>query len=283
MRYLLVILFSIFLCVPTFGQETKPACLKILSWNIYMLPGVVPVPGRLARAHAIVDSLLPSDFDIIVFQEAFLKKARTVIQDGLRTVYPYTYGPINDTPGIKANGGVWIRSKTPLSILKTIEFTDCSGIDCMARKGAIIIEGIRDGRLFQLVGTHLQAGPNQRVRYAQMDSIYECLLEPFAACGVPQIIAGDMNTEANIEERYVNMLHCLDATNDTLIGPQWTYNGRENEIARSMGMCAATTYDYIMLKSNETVIQYHKCYISIIKHGENNLSDHYGVVYEICF
>ncbi len=51
-------------------QERSPQKLKLLSWNIYMLPGVISnLNGR--RAEAIGKWLAASDYDIVVFQEAF--------------------------------------------------------------------------------------------------------------------------------------------------------------------------------------------------------------------
>ena len=45
--------------------------LKVLTWNIYMLPWMVPGNHKRERAYSIVDEIRKSDFDVIVFQEAF--------------------------------------------------------------------------------------------------------------------------------------------------------------------------------------------------------------------
>jgi sphingomyelin phosphodiesterase len=80
--------------MPAFAND-KDECeedernLKVLSWNIYMLPKIVPLKGKLDRAHAIVEEIKKSDFDVIVFQEAFLKDARKIIREGLKEAYPF--------------------------------------------------------------------------------------------------------------------------------------------------------------------------------------------------
>ncbi|HRG89875.1 MAG TPA: hypothetical protein PLW44_12705, partial [Chitinophagales bacterium] len=90
--------------------------LKILSWNIYMLPNIVPgKESKIERAHAIVEELKKDSFDVIVFQEAFLTDARTIISEGLKDKYPYAYGPANSGGfTIRASSGVWVISKIEL-------------------------------------------------------------------------------------------------------------------------------------------------------------------------
>ena len=258
--------------------------MKVLSWNIYMLPRMVPRPGKRERAYAIVEELKKSDFDIIVFQEAFLPAARKIISEGLGGLYPYMYGPVNSTPNIKTNGGVWVISKVKMNIVKTIQFKDCATFDCWARKGAMLLEGTWNGKPFQLMGTHLQADNFQEVRYKQMDQIYVDLLSECRHEGVPQIVCGDMNTENEIKERYCTMLDCFGAENGEISGVQKsTYDGVSNDIAQSYGMHDKTTYDYILLRNNGTKARAVRRFVSIMKKGKKQLSDHYGIVCEVKF
>ncbi len=276
---------------PAHNNETQQtdslaegADLKILSWNIYMLPPVVAKKGKRPRAHAIVEELKKGEYDVIVFQEAFLTAARNIIGEGLKEVYPYAYGPINRKPGIKISGGVWVLSKMPMKPLNTIEFTDCATWDCMSRKGAVLLEGEWKGRTFQVLGTHLQADGYDLIRQKQMDDIYMSLLLPYKKDSVPQIVCGDMNTEQEMKEYYCSMLECLDAENGTLDGIETcSYNGVDNEIAESVWGKKKTNLDYILLRRNNTKIKAVKRYISVLKKGKKHLSDHYGVVCEVKF
>lgn len=257
--------------------------LKILSWNIYMLPWVVPGTHKFARAHAIVEELKKSDFDIIVFQEAFFPQARKIIQSGL-TEYKYIYGPFNKKPGFKICSGVWVISKVKMDIVKTIQFKDCAEWDCAARKGAVLLEGRWNGKPFQLMGTHLQAEEHQEVRYKQMDHIYADLLAPYRREGVPQIVCGDMNTEAEIKERYCAMLDCFGAENGDISGVEKsTYDGVNNDLAQSFGVRNKTTYDYILVRNNGIRIKSVKRFVSVLKKGKKYLSDHYGIACELKF
>jgi len=63
--------------------------LKILSWNIYMLPHCSLINGNTRRAKAIAENLSGSEYDIIVFQEAFDYRARKIIRNILNKKYPY--------------------------------------------------------------------------------------------------------------------------------------------------------------------------------------------------
>ena len=264
--------------------STDTRNLKILSWNIYMLPRMVIRKGKRERAYAIVDELKKTDYDIIVFEEAFLPAARKIILAGLGGLYQFQYGPVNNSPNIKTNGGVWILSKIKMDVVKTIQFKECATWDCLARKGAMLLQGTWNGKTFQLMGTHLQADEFQEVRYKQMDEIYTELLAPYRTNGIPQIVCGDMNTEAEIKERYCTMLDCFGAENGEISGVEkCTYDGVNNEIAQSYGVKDKTTYDYILLRKNGMKVNMIRRSVSILKKGKKQLSDHYGIVCELNF
>jgi len=264
--------------------DTTDHQLKILSWNIYMLPKIVVRKGKEERAHAIVEQIKLNDFDVIVFQEAFLPKARKIIGEGLAELYPHHYGPANNSSNIKTNSGVWVISKIPLRQLETIQFRNCIGFDCFARKGAILLEGDWEGKSFQVLGTHLQADQYTEIREKQMDQIYLELLNKYRREDVPQIICGDLNTEEDIREHYCAMLDCLDAENGDISGiEKCTYDGVNNPIAQSYGAKSKTTYDYILVRKNGSIMSSIKRFVSVLKKGKKHLSDHYGVVCELKF
>lgn len=259
--------------------------MKILSWNIYMLPKIVPQKGKLERAQAIVDEIRKSEFDIIVFEEAFLKGAREVISNGLKEIYPYAYGPANGEKfDIRISSGVWVLSKTKLKLLNTVQFKNCTGNDCFARKGAMLLEGEWNGKPFQILGTHLQADGFDRIREKQMDQIYLELLAENKKEGVPQIICGDMNTESEMKEHYCSMLECLDAEDGDISSiEKCSYDGVNNPIAQSFGVKNKTNYDYILVRNNGIKMKSMKRFVSVMKKGKKFLSDHYGVVCELKF
>jgi endonuclease/exonuclease/phosphatase family metal-dependent hydrolase len=253
--------------------------LKILSWNIYMLPWYAKITGKTKRAVAIVDQLKESDYDIIVFQEAFHKGARSIIKQGLKDKFPFMYGPANKRKFMKANSGVWIVSKIPLKELEEISYNDCKGTDCMARKGALILEGNWLGKTFQIIGTHLQAVGDYAIRKSQCKELYANLLEKFKKPGVPQLICGDMNVKSTDKDYYNDMLKTLDAENGEFSSNvKATYNGPANDLTESS---ANHQLDYILLRNNGAKVRSVKRKVSIFQKawcsGKKDLSDHYAV------
>jgi sphingomyelin phosphodiesterase len=259
--------------------------LKVLTWNIYMLPKIVVGRAKRERAYEIVEALKKSDFDVIVFQEAFFPASRAIISEGLKGIYDFQYGPANNGGRtLKTNSGVWVLSKIKLKLLNTVQFKNCTGNDCWARKGAMLLEGVWNDKPFQILGTHLQADGFDRIREKQMDQIYLELLAENKREGVPQIICGDMNTESEMKEHYCAMLECLDAQDGEITGVEkCSYDGVNNPIAQSFGAKNKTNYDYILVRNNGSKMKAMQRFISVLKKGKKFLSDHYGVVCELKF
>ena len=99
--------------------------LKILSWNIKMLPapyGWFLKPYK--RAENIIQSLKESDeYDIIFFQEAFSGSIRNKIYKTIQNIYPYQIEPIERKVFFKNNSGLWAISRFPISLIDEISFT----------------------------------------------------------------------------------------------------------------------------------------------------------------
>lgn len=180
------------------------APLKILTWNIWMMPpAVLQSPKNEARAAAIASELLARDYDILCLEKAFDSGARDVLEHRLGARYPHRYGPINDHGGLlppKINGGVWVLSRIPLTAVHTIEFRDHAGVESFSRKGAILLRGEWQGHAFQLIATHLQGessidSNHQAIRDRQISQIGDDLIAPHVATTVPLFLCGDFNTE----------------------------------------------------------------------------------------
>ena len=272
------------------NKDNKNWDLKILSWNIYMLPPIAPVKGRIERAYAIVDTLKHAETDIIVFQEAFHHGAVKIIRDSLAAIYPYMYGPFNPRKNpFQISSGVWVISKIPLEVKGVIEYKIAKETDRVARKGAALLEGTWNGKKFQILGTHLQAQNHPDIRKMQIRHMYDSLLSKYREEGVPQIICGDMNTEIEITKNYNDMLKGLDAEDGEIAGIQkMTYDGTNNELALSVWKKEKTTLDYILLRRNGSRTSILNRHVGIFKKrnwrkGKTDLSDHYAMMCEVKF
>jgi len=258
------------------------ACLKILSWNIGMLPVLDLFAGNDERAEAIATALFSCDYDIIVFQEAFTSIGRNAIRQKLRDHYPYAYGPANSSIlSFKCSSGVWILSKFPLVIKKEIEFTTSAGFDSFARKGAILLEGRFNNLTFQLLATHLQDDKYpQPIREQQLKEIYEKLIAPYSDPETPQIICGDFNTDEKIAENYHGLLTILKAEDGAISGNmKITFDDESNDVYKSAHP-DPRQIDYIFTR-NSQLIQWIKRKVAVLKsrwgNGWEYFSDHNGI------
>ena len=179
-----------------------PPRLKILTWNMWMMPWFTfQSPRNRQRSAAIADELLKQDFDILCLEKSFDGGARDVLTKALGARYPYRYGPANSGFSLKVNSGVWILSRFPLSNYHEIQFRDCAAIECFSRKGALMLTGEFQGHRFQIIATHLQGEEgavytpeHQQIRDRQMTQIRNELVARYGTQGVPLFLCGDFDT-----------------------------------------------------------------------------------------
>lgn len=266
----------------TFAQEQNSdnKALKILSWNIYMLPRFVKHTGKRKRAREIVKKLVESDYDIFVFQEAFHGDARRILKRGLKEKYPYMIGPANRKPWwVRTSSGVWIVSKIPLKELEAWEYSECSDfVNCMARKGVLMVEGEWNGQTFQLLGTHIQAGGPDSTKLSQYTEM-RAVADRHKKEGVPQIMAGDYNM-CNVCTSYKPMIEILGVPDYQPDGDRKYSAGADNDF-RSGNRGKEKLIDFIFYKANGVEPQYLER--NVIKTVERwsdeheDLSDHYAI------
>jgi endonuclease/exonuclease/phosphatase family metal-dependent hydrolase len=269
-------------------QDASPQKLKLLSWNIFMLPGgFTHLNGR--RADAIGHVLASSDYDIVVFQEAFCPLARRKIRRLLESRFPYQAGPANRKLfSLKTNSGLWIFSRYPILSHQSIVFKNRQGLDALSRKGALLVEVDINGKSVQIAGTHLQNSGGPWIRHAQCVEFYERLLKPNRKGGIPQIICGDFNINKNSSDTsYHFMLASLDATDCDLGGEiHCTYDRPGNDLQVEKGS-GRDLIDYILFRENGSWIDSTRSQVKVIRkrwHSRHeDLSDHYAMEAQIYF
>lgn len=237
---------------PAIDQVDSTSPLKVLSWNIYMLPPLVKFTGKQRRAKRIGNLLKDSDFDIFVFQEAFHGASRRKIWRRLKEHFPHKLGPANQRwYSFKTNSGIWMVSRIPLKQLGTIDFKECDGIDCWSRKGALLAEGEFAGQTFQILGTHLEAGGSKELKEGQYREI-DTLLSQHRKASVPQLLCGDFNTHRNDSALYDRMIGILGVQNASFDGEQqFTSDGELNDIKIGRGDKKKRSWiDYAFYRGN---------------------------------
>lgn len=236
------------------AQETETTkVLNVLSWNIFMRPAGLFWNGQLERAKHIGALLKDSEYDVLLFQEAFGKKSMRLLREALEGEFPYEILPLND--GKIFNSGLWVLSRIPIDNIRPIFYDECVGVDCHAAKGAVFFEVMKEGAVYQLVNTHLQSQDGERpewVRAKQFAQMRE-LLELQVKTGVPQLVAGDMNTARDNEDAYNEMVTILNVTDGDVAVPEDTYCATAS--ATSWG-CSNNTLIPDKWKGNAALLDY---------------------------
>jgi len=271
------------------GLTAQSADIKILSWNIFMIPPTIFKSCQCERSNYIATAVKQWDADVIIFQEAFQKKARNLIWEKIKDQYPYETG-VPKSGFLKVHSGVWIVSRYPIVRQESIVYKQKKGSDRFAKKGATFIEIDMNGQKIQVIGTHVQSGAqHQAIRDIQFKQLIMELGNKYMDFTIPQFIAGDLNTDVQVTKDFENMLVLLDAINTKHTGQPFSWNGAENNLGARFFGEHKETLDYILLRNQ------HKELATVIKHeilspitkevvckkGFNAMSDHYPVLAEI--
>lgn len=270
--------------------------IRILSYNIKMLPRLIGRAryGTIKRARLIPDALIADGIDIIVFQEAFDVRARRILKRRLKDDYPFKIGPANRKFfRLKTNSGVLMYSKLPIRELATIDFSQCKGEDCLAFKGALLVEVDHPQQKFQLMGTHLEAGGPYSIKYSQYSEIRE-MINAERVDGIPQLLAGDFNTHKPYEGRatqdvkderdalYGHMIDSLQAEDGDLLSAYFCTTNPFSAPERIPPKCEIIDFIFYRgngVKATQTdryVRRYQEKYHK--KFGWRDLSDHNAVL-----
>lgn len=265
--------------------DKQSANLKVLTWNIQMLPAIPTIAklnkGQAMRAPWIIDFLNKQDYDIVVLQEVIDKKMTQLLKDGLKDSYPHQVS-VNSKRGVTGCvGGILFVSRIPLKYVDHIVYKNISGVDAMAEKGCVLVEAEHEGLRFHIAGTHLQAG-DDKVRDAEVPEIEDGILAKHRASGVPIILLGDMNI--GVDEPAFEMLlkttkttaFPLDDPDPTTTSPRNSWH-KPNKRGRHI--------DHVLLdpQGTQTTILRQTVQRARQEHEGKmiDLADHYGVVAEI--
>ena len=243
-----------------------------------MLPAFPLMKAQVKRAHGIVEVLKQSDYDVICFQEAFHKKAKRIIEEGLSETFPYQVNTFKKGFTIKATSGLWIVSKYPIEKIAEIEFKAKKGFDGQSKKGAILFEMSAPMKL-QLINTHMQSGEGggrDDIRLSQSTQILNELIKPHCNNKIPLVLAGDWNTKANssFDNDALKLLLKTTKSSDEFMEVTWPSDSYGDGATHRI-------YDLIMLKDKQNKISNFECQIPNLKYnwkkGKDDLSDHLPV------
>ncbi len=251
--------------------------LRLLTYNVYMIPKPVRFSKQNIRTAAFIDVLSKSRSDVILLQEAFCGTFRKKISKALMTTHPYSYHlPMKFDFTHWMNSGVMVFSKYPFTVLDSAYYKDCAGADCLASKGVVLLDLTVDGKHLHVATTHMQAsGTYGTVRQKQLMDIKN-VFDKHATPGVPQILAGDLNVDAMNGLEFITVLKLTGLTAE---GSDLTQSSKAQKTScfGKKDTPARTRKDHVLHRGPVTV----KTQVEYVKWTDDrvecDLSDHHPV------
>lgn len=165
--------------------EAKSEIQSILSWNVCMFFGGLPIPfggvtSSLKRISFISDKILEASKDLVCLQEVS-PDAAFALYEKLKSAYRYFYCRINPDSVFWLDSSLFIASKAPISDCQMIALPFEGGI----QRAAFSFQS--HGTTF--IVTHLQPDNNHELRRAQAEAILKAHPEG------RRILIGDLNME----------------------------------------------------------------------------------------
>ncbi len=199
------------------GQSVPKDSLVITSWNLHLLPSPVFFRTKKKKRTQLIIRYFNEnrENDLLLFQEVFHSKRRKQLINHLSKVYPYHTPIVNSARGklFKTNSGLLIFSKTPFSIEGVVKFNQCSGSDCMAYKGAQMINTKINNKTISIINTHLNSEPPRSIALDQMQMIQDSLAKS-AYYKTPYVfIGGDFNINISDSVNYRKMTKVFKTKN----------------------------------------------------------------------
>ena len=195
-NYLYILL--IFSILPNELKAVENDTIKIVSWNIKMVPKALGLFTKSARkkqkyrAPRIIQYLNNTNFDIVILQELFDQSITKKFSQDLSINYPYILSPIKEGFTVKITSGVMILSKYPYELITHEIFNVSKKTDNSAQKACSLIKVNINGKKILVGGTHLDSR-NEESRILQSKLIKERIIAPFINDTIPMFLAGDFN------------------------------------------------------------------------------------------
>ncbi len=278
-KMVVIILFLFF--QSSFSQE-----LKIMAWNIFMVPPMIFKSCQTERAFLIADYIKIQNPDILVLEETFMKSTRSIISDSLKMIYPFQ-SSITKPGFFKTNSGVWIFSKFPIQKQAFITYKNKTSSDVFAKKGATFIQLEILNKKIQIIGTHTQSlNKNVTKRFKQFNQLKKKMLDIYMDDSIPQFIIGDLNSNYYDTTEYNAMIQTLETLPVSFTGEKYSWNGLQNDLANKFSEHSLETLDYILLRKQHvskaeiisTEILKPTKDTCFCKYKFQNLSDHHPII-----
>lgn len=265
-----------------FITQAQAGELKILTWNVFMLPKPIKFSLQDERADLMVKEFEKGKYDVIVLQEAFDWKFQARLRRNLSKVYPHQDYLSRKVFSFTVYGsGVYYLSKYPFKKLGHIHYTKCATADCLASKGSSVIELLLPyNKKIHIASTHMQSGGSEKSVNVRLDQLGQLkgLFARTSQQNIPLIFLGDFNINALKGSEYPRALALLGMTSTPLEGDLGYTNGFPTLCYKKPGSDEKEWIDHIFVKGPAAIKGKQVVpFFGDIKGKKCALSDHWGV------
>lgn len=257
---------------------------KVVAYNIWGVLTATKIADRFSLVPAYV-----AGNDVVIFSEAFDNSARETLINRMSATFPY-HSSVVDSPLSIEDGGVILFSRWPIVKSQQIVYDRCNGSDCLAAKGAMYIEVIKNGRSYHVVGTHTQAwnaDSDREVRLYQLGRARALADNQLIPAAEPVIYGGDLNVDKLLyaDTDYVQMQNTLDVAAPSYSGYGYTYDPTVN----AWGSDGREYLDYVLVSKSHAQPLSNINKVRIYRGTDDviwrkwDLSDHFAVQAQLQF
>lgn len=144
--------------------------ISILTYNTQLMPFYAGAVDDLNQpgTRAVDIPAKIKQYDVVILEELFDRNHRNTIIDKMQPYYPYHTNVVGHDTSKALTGGVMIFSKWPILKEDQIVYYASEGLDSLAAKGAVYAAINKNGKVYHILGTHLQAdGKDEDIRARQ--------------------------------------------------------------------------------------------------------------------
>lgn len=220
--------------ISTTTDTTSNQTISVLTYNTQLMPFYAGTVDNLNQPKIRVIDIEPriTHNDIVVLEELFDHDLRHTMMDEMKQHYPHNTTVVGTNSNKPLSGGVMIFSKWPIVREEQIVYQACSGADALAAKGAVYAAINKNGKIYHLFGTHLQAGNDDdsiRSRKKQLNELTNFIDRMYIPANEPVLLAGDFNINEFSNEAH-DLLSILNVTAPANIGYRYSVDNLTNSM-----------------------------------------------------
>ena len=266
------------LSLPLFAVAApKPVTqIKVLTWNVYMVPKPLKFSMQGDRTTLIAQKLSQVDHDIIILEQAYSGSFRKTITKALASSHPYVADLPRDGKWKHFTGsGLMALSKYPMRIIAKDYYKSCLKADCFAAKGIMTMEvEIPNNRKLHVSATHMNGLASQ---VDQIKALHETIHNEETP-SIPLVLVGTLNVNGHGSD-FAPTIADLNMDSTSLLNPE--VQSSDLTTCYKKGSVTTKWVDHILLdpRKTKTEVQGKKvvAFYGKLKGSDCALSDHQGV------